>query len=149
VIPFLVKDGTIAEGQTPDREWLAKAVDTLKERSKTLVELASSLKYYIAEDVELDEKAKKKFLNEKSCDLLKELKEGLAEMDDFSETKIEELFRAIAEKHEVKLGKLAQPVRVALTGGTQSPGIFEVLDVVGKEKTIRRLEKAIHIIEAS
>jgi glutamyl-tRNA synthetase len=146
VIPFLVKEGTIAEGQTPDKEWLAKAVGTLKERSKTLVELATSLKYYIAEDVEFDEKAKKKFLNENSCELLKELKEGIAAMDDFSETKIEELFRAIAGKHEVKLGKLAQPVRVALTGGTQSPGIFEVLDVVGKEKAIRRLEKAIEVM---
>jgi glutamyl-tRNA synthetase len=149
VTPFLVKDGTITEGQTLDKKWLAKAVDTLKERSKTLVELASSLKYYIAEDVEFDEKAKKKFLNENSRDLLEELKEGLAEMDDFSERKIEELFREIAEKHEIKLGKLAQPVRVALTGGTQSPGIFEVLDVVGKEKAIRRIEKAIHSIEAS
>jgi glutamyl-tRNA synthetase len=148
-IPFLVKDGTITEGQTLDKEWLAKAVGTLKERSKTLVELASSLKYYISEDVEFDDKAKKKFLNENSLNLLKELNEGLAVMDDFSEAKIEELFRAITEKHEVKLGKLAQPVRVALTGGTKSPGIFEVLGVVGKEQAIRRLKKAIDIIEAS
>ncbi len=146
VIPFLVKDGTVTEGQEPDRAWLVKAVETLQERAKTLIELAASLKYYIAEDVEFDEKAKKKFLQESSRNLLNELKEGLSSMDDFSESKIEELFRAICEKHEVKLGKLAQPVRVALTGGTQSPGIFEVLDVVGKEKAIRRIEKAIEVI---
>jgi glutamyl-tRNA synthetase len=50
------------------------------------------------------------------------------------------------EKHGVKLGALAQPVRVAMTGGTESPGIYEVLDVLGKEKALRRLEKAIKMI---
>ncbi len=52
----------------------------------------------------------------------------------------------INKRHDIKLGKIAQPVRVALTGGTQSPGIFEVIDVIGKEKTLKRLEKAISII---
>jgi len=50
------------------------------------------------------------------------------------------------EKHDIKFGKIAQPLRVALTGGTQSPGIFEVLEVMGKEKTIKRLEKAVDSI---
>jgi glutamyl-tRNA synthetase len=68
-------------------------------------------------------------------------------MSNFTEQEIEQLFKSIVEKHGIKLGKLAQPVRVALTGGTQSPGIFEVLDVMGKEKTIRRLEMAIESIK--
>ena len=148
VVPFLVREKVIGEGQLPDMAWLAKAVGTLKERSRTLVELAASLRYYIAEDVEFDEKAKKKFLNDDTRVLLIELMEGLVAMDNFSEAEIEKLFRTIVEKHEIKLGKLAQPVRVALTGGTRSPGIFEVLDVMGKEKAIRRLERAIEIIEA-
>jgi glutamyl-tRNA synthetase len=126
--------------------WLAKAVGTLKERSKTLLELAASLRYYIAEEVMFDEKAKKKFLNENSRDLLAELKDGLAAMENFSEEEIEKLFKAIVDKHEVKLGKLAQPVRVALTGGTQSPGIFEVIDVIGKDNTLKRLNKAVESI---
>jgi glutamyl-tRNA synthetase len=147
VVPFLVREGVIDEGESPDGSWLTKAVDTLKERSKTLVELASSLRYYIAEEIEYDEKAKNKFLNEKSRDLLIELKEGLSSVDVFTEEEIENLFREIVEKHDVKLGKLAQPVRVALTGGTQSPGIFELLDVMGREKTLRRLGKAIDIID--
>jgi glutamyl-tRNA synthetase len=146
VIPFLVKENIITDGQDLDDEWLAKAIDTLKERSKTLIELAASLRYYIAEDIEYEEKAKKKFLTEESRELLSELKEGLQVMSNFTEQEIEQLFRSIVEKHGTKLGKLAQPVRVALTGGTQSPGIFEVLDVMGKEKTIRRLEKAIESI---
>ncbi len=147
VNPFLLKEGVITEGQSLDRAWLSKAIDTLKERSKTLIELAGSLRYYIAEEIEYDEKAKKKFLNEKSRDLLIELKGGLETMASFTEEEIEKLFKAIVEKHEVKLGKLAQPVRVALTGGTQSPGIFELLDVMGREKTLRRLGQAIENIK--
>ncbi|UCH80401.1 MAG: glutamate--tRNA ligase [Nitrospiraceae bacterium] len=146
VLPFLMKDGTISEDRQVDMSWLAKAVSTLKERSKTLIEIAVSLRYYIAEDIEFDEKARKKFLNENSRDMLTELKDGMDGMDNFSEEEIEKLFKAIVAKHEVTLGKLAQPVRVALTGGTQSPGIFEVIDVIGKDKTIRRLEKAVNSI---
>ncbi|MEN8262645.1 MAG: glutamate--tRNA ligase [Nitrospirota bacterium] len=146
VMPFLIKEGIVAEGESPDRAWLSRAIDTLKERSKTLIELAGSLRYYIAEEIEYDAKAKKKFLNEKSRDLLVELKEGMSSMDEFTEEEIEKLFRAIVEKHDVKLGKLAQPVRVALTGVTQSPGIFEVVDVLGREKTLRRLGQAIENI---
>lgn len=146
VRPFLVKDGTITEGQALDKLWLAKAITTLKERSKTLLELAKSLRYYIAEDIEYDEKATAKFLNEKSHDLLVELKDCLASLTDFSHPELEKVFKAITEKHAIKLGNLAQPVRVAMTGGTESPGIFEVLEIVGKEKTLKRLEKAIAAI---
>ncbi|MDO9028249.1 MAG: glutamate--tRNA ligase, partial [Candidatus Roizmanbacteria bacterium] len=146
VMPFLVSGGIISEGQDLNKQWLAKAAGTLKERSKTLVELANSLRYYIAEDVEYNEKAKTKFLNEKSRALLIELKDALTDLNDFSVHGTEEVFRAIIEKHGVKLGELAQPVRVAMTGGTESPGIFEVLEVIGKEKTLKRLEKAIKVI---
>ncbi len=146
VIPFLLKDGTVSAEQELDRQWLSRAVHTLQERAKTLVELAASLRYYIAEEIEYDEKARKKFLNTESRELLVELKEGLAVMTEFSEEGIEKLFKDVAEQHEVKLGKVAQPVRVSLTGGTQSPGIFEVIDVMGKEKTVRRLQRAIEAI---
>jgi len=143
VIPFLEKAKIIAEGQAPDTAWLAKAVKTLQERAKTLVDLASSLRYYIAEEIEFQEKAKEKFLNEKSLPLLKDMKDALAACADFSPAGLEQAFRAVVEKHGVKLGAVAQPVRVAMTGGTESPGIYEVLEVLGKEKTLRRLEKAI------
>lgn len=146
VIPFLVRERIISEGQLVDLKWLSKAVSTLKERAKTLVELASLLRYYIAEYVEYDEKAKAKFLNEKSRDLLIELKDNLESLTDFSAIELEKIFRSIIERHNIKLGPLAQPVRVAITGGTESPGIFEVLEIVGKEKVIKRLEKAIKVI---
>lgn len=149
VMPFLVKNGTISEGQKIDMKWLSKAVAILKERSKTLIELAYSLRYYIMEGVEYNEKAKTKFLNEKSLLYLIELKNNLASITDFLAPEIEKVFKTIIEKHGIKLGNLAQPVRVAITGGTESPGIFEVLEIVGKEKTLGRLGKAINTIEST
>ncbi len=147
VMPFLVQDKVITGESKVDAAWLAKAVDTLKERAKTLVELARSLRYYIAGEVEYDEKAKAKFLNEKSLPYLTELRESLDGLSVFSHDELDKIFRSITGKHGIKLGALAQPVRVAATGGTESPGIFEVLEVMGKEKTLARLDKAIGTIE--
>jgi len=143
VLPLLIKEGLISSGQQMDMEWLSRAVSTLKERAKTLLELAGSLRYYIVEDVEYDEKAKAKFLNGKSLNLLTDLKDSVSSLSAFSAEELEKTFKTIIEKHGVKLGNLAQPVRVALTGRTESPGIFEVLEIVGREKAIKRLEKAI------
>jgi glutamyl-tRNA synthetase len=147
VMSFLVQEKVIGESEGVDAVWLAKAIDTLKERAKTLVELARSLRYYIAGDIEYNEKAQAKFLNDRSLPYLVELRESLAGLSDFSHAELESIFRAITEKHGIKLGNLAQPVRVAMTGGTESPGIFEVLEIVGKEKTLARLDKAIRTIE--
>ena len=146
VVPFLIKEKVISAGQILDKEWLSKAIDTQKERSRTLIELANSLRYYISEDVEYNEKAKIKFLNEKSLPYLIELKDSLVSISDFSALEIEKVFTSIIEKHGIKLGNLAQPVRVAMTGKTESPGIFEVIEIAGKEKTLKRLEKAIKTI---
>ena len=77
VMPFLVREKVITEGQTLDKEWLSKAIETLKERSRTLVELAHSLRFYISEDIEYEEKAKTKFLNEKSLPYLIDVKDRL------------------------------------------------------------------------
>ncbi len=149
VMPFLAREGVIKEGQALDMQWLAKAVATLKERARTLIELAHSLRYYIVEEVEYNEKAKAKFLNEKSLPHLSELRDNLKAMEDFSAHEIEKVFKTIIDRHGMKLGALAQPVRVAITGGTESPGIFEVLEIVGKEKALRRIGKAIKTIENS
>jgi glutamyl-tRNA synthetase len=146
VMPFLLKEKILNDGQTVDKGWLSKAINTQKERSKTLIELAQSLRYYISEDIEYNEKAKVKFLNEKTLSYLIELKDSLASISDFSASEIEKVFTYIIEKHGIKLGNLAQPVRVAMTGKTESPGIFEVLEIIGKEKTLKRLDKAIKTI---
>jgi glutamyl-tRNA synthetase len=148
VTPFLIQEKIINEGHAFDEKWLAKAIATLQERSKTLIELAHSLSYYIADDVEYNVKAKDKFLNEKYLVNLTEVRKSLGELDDFSVPEIEKVFVSVAKKQNTKLGNIAQPVRVAVTGKTESPGIFEVLEIVGKERTLQRLDKAIKMIHA-
>ncbi len=147
VIPFLIREGIIHEGHKVDIEWLSRAIRTLKERAKTLVELAKMLRYYIAEEVEYEEKARDKFLTPETLRLLQELRYSLEGLAEFSASAIEDVFRKHISRHKIKLGQLAQPVRVAMTGGTESPGIFEVLEVMGKEKVLKRLDRAIEYIK--
>jgi len=143
VMPFLIREKIVNEGQLLDKEWLSKAINTLKERAKTLLELAHSLRFYLVGDVEYDEKAKLKFLNEKSFPYLMDVKEELSRLNNFVAPEIEKAFLTLVEKHNIKLGNIAQPVRVSVTGKAESPGIFEVLEILGKEKVLRRLERAI------
>jgi glutamyl-tRNA synthetase len=143
VIPFLEKAGLVPEGQAPDIQWLSKAVVTLQERARTLVELANSMTYYFADEIVMDQKAKDKFMKPDNLKLLAELREALAGLAAFSVPEIEKAFAAVCEKNSIKLGNLAQPARVAITGGTASPGIYEVFEIVGKDRVLKRLDKAI------
>ena len=149
VMPFLAREKIIGEDQVLDKEWLSKAIMTLQERAKTLIELADSLRYYISEDIEYNLKAKEKFLTENNLASLCEVSGSLKELDNFTAPEIEKIFLSVVEKLQTKLGSIAQPVRVAMTGKTESPGIFEVIEIVGKEKTLKRLEKAINTIKAA
>ena len=146
-LPLLTKEGIIEESQSMDMLWLSKAVATLQERAKTLVELAQSLTYYIADQIEYNVKAKEKFLNEAYLPYLLDVKASFLALNVFEASAIEKVFVAIAQKHSAKLGSIAQPVRVAVTGRTESPGIFEVLEILGREKTLQRLTRAIQTIE--
>jgi len=148
-MPFLAREKIIGEDQVLDKEWLSKAIMTLQERAKTLIELADSLRYYISEDIEYNLKAKEKFLTENNLASLCEVSGSLKELDNFTAPEIEKIFLSVVEKLQTKLGSIAQPVRVAMTGKTESPGIFEVIEIVGKEKTLKRLEKAINTIKAA
>jgi glutamyl-tRNA synthetase len=143
VIPFLIKEGIISESQKLDMQWLSKAVNSLRERCRTLIELANSLRYYILDYVDIDAKARDKFLKQENLKHLAELKGLLSELTDFTALEIEKAFMSIVEKHNLKLGSIAQPARVAITGVAASPGIFEVMEIVGKEKVLKRLSRVI------
>jgi glutamyl-tRNA synthetase len=143
VLPFLARGKAIPEDLGIDLQWLARAVSTLKERCRTLAELAQALAYYLGEHVEIDPKARAKVLTAEGLSYLAELKKPLAEMGTFSAEEIEKVFKAFAQSRNVKLGAVAQPMRVALTGGTASPGIFEVMEIIGKDKVMKRLARVL------
>ncbi len=99
--------------------------------------------------MEYNSKAKEKFLNEKYLESLMAVRESLGAVDPFTAAEIEKVFVATGERLNTKLGNIAQPVRVAVTGKTESPGIFEVLEILGKVKTLKRLERAIQTIHGN
>jgi glutamyl-tRNA synthetase len=143
IIPFITAKGYPVP---QDKAWLEKMIATLQERAKTLVELVDAAHYYLAENITFDEKAAKRFLTMESAKPIESLKQKLATLSDFTETAIERDFTQTLEEHGLQMGALAQPVRVALTGGTVSPGIHDVIAVLGKERTIRRLQRALDSI---
>jgi glutamyl-tRNA synthetase len=142
--PFLKRRGIEIE----DSGLLIKVIETLHARSKTLEEMAEISLFYFAEDIDYEEKAAKKFLKPAAVEALQLLIDQLQKLEDFSEKKLETAFQAVMDQTGLKLGKIAQPVRVALTGRTASPGIFEVTAILGKDRVVSRLQKAIRFIEA-
>ena len=147
VLDLLKKDGFIVAGREPDLEWFKKLVTILTERSHTLAEMKTAALPFVIDDITMDEKAKAKHLTPDVAPLLSELTARLRSLESFSHAELEKVFNALVAERGLKLGKLAQPVRVALTGGTVSPGIFEVIEVMGKEKTMKRMEAAIAMIK--
>ncbi len=144
VMPFLRQLGL----NNLDKEKVKQAVGTLKARSKTLVEMAENALFYFQDDVTYEEKGDKKFLKKNILELLEDLQGRLEKTPDFNHSGLEKTFVPFLEEKEIKLGKVAQPLRMALTGKTVSPGIFEVMEVLGKESVLQRLLKAIaHIRE--
>lgn len=125
-----------------DRDLLTRAMNGLKQRARTLNDLAQSARFYVAaRPLSFDEKAAA-LLDEKGRGLLRELAELFAAEPEFSATALEGRVRAFAEAKGEKLGKVAQPLRAALTGSTVSPPIFEVAELLGRDATLARMSDA-------
>jgi glutamyl-tRNA synthetase len=142
VLPLLKEKGLDVELD----EKLVKIVIELSQRAKTLNDIADTIGYFYAEEIEYDEKAANKFLTPEILPVLQDITDRLSQLSDFNMDEMHKIFDQVMEERELKLGKIAQPVRVALTGGTVSPGIFEVMDILGKDEVLRRLNAAISVI---
>ena len=121
------------------RARLRAGIAALKSRAKTLGELADNARFYAAaRPLAMEDKAAK-LLDDDARALLGRLQPALAGLSDWDETGVEETVRGFAEEENVKLGKVAQPLRACLTGSTASPGIFEVMAILGREETLARI----------
>ncbi len=118
---------------------LVAAMPGLKERAKTLVELADGARFLFAQRPLENEPKAEKILAEGGRDVIRTLLPELENLENWGLEPVETLVRAFADREELKLGKVAQPLRAALTGRTTSPGVFDVLAVLGKEETLGRL----------
>jgi glutamyl-tRNA synthetase len=144
LIPFLKSLGI----ENFDEKKLKGVAGTLKERSKTLVEMADSALFYFQKNVTYEENADKKFLKPDVLGLLEDLEGRLNKISNMSKAGLEQIFITFLDDKKIKLGNVAQPLRVALTGKTVSPGIFEVMEVLGKDEVLGRLSRAIEHIRA-
>ena len=144
--PFFDHHGVdIQEGS-----FIQSVIHTLQPRSKTLKDMAQDALFYLQDNIVYEEAAAKKFLKPAALEPLKLLIAELETVEDFTEPALEDAFKSVMEKTGLKLGKIAQPVRVALTGRTASPGIFEIVSIIGRESVLRRLKQAIdHIVAKS
>ena len=141
--PHLVKTKVLQKDHGLSWQEIARVVPCLNERSKTLLEMAEKSAFFFKQQVEFDEKARNKFLTDEAKPLIEKIITELAALESYSLENIESLFKKIVEEEGMKLGKLAQPVRVALTGATVSPGIYDVILLLGKEETLKRLKNVV------
>lgn len=150
VRPFLEATGVppIGSPEGRDEKWLERAVDAHKERSRTLVEMAESLAPYLADEVTY-EPAAAKMLTEEITGPLAEMAARISGMTDTRPPAVEPVLREIAEQYGMKLGQVAQPIRAALVGKKVSPGIFDVIALMGREKTLSRIRRALEHVRAA
>ncbi len=142
VIPFLEKLGV----ERPDKSFLVKAVGTLKMRSKTLVDLAKDALFYFQDEISYEPPARDKFLVSQVAGPMRELQKTLIQLGSFDHASLEKTFEQFLAESGLTLKTIAQPLRVCLTGRTASPGLFEIMEVLGKEKVLKRIDQAVAII---
>jgi len=138
LLPFLEKAGIVAA----DRGQLEKAVKTLAPRSRTLVDMAENARFFFDGVKEYDAKMAKKAFKPEAVDVLLAMKEALSGVE-FSKEPLEATFKAVVEKLEVGFGKVAMPMRLAVSGTGASPDMYDMLEVLGKEETLNRIDAAV------
>ena len=126
-----------------DAPSIAEVYEVQKTRCKTLVEFVRLSRYFFEDFDDYDPDAEKKHLNSESIRILQAAQEDLSELDEWHKEVIHGVLKNIVERNEIKFGELAQPLRVALTGNTISPGIDITIELIGKRRVLQRLNRAI------
>ncbi|MGB9824685.1 MAG: glutamate--tRNA ligase [Candidatus Hydrothermia bacterium] len=144
--PFFKEAGVNIEDF--DQKTLSNIIELYKERIKTLSELPEVTRYFFTDDIEYDQEGLKKHLSDKSrIELLKEFINELQEAEFNKKEEIERILRSFAEKKGIHPKELIHPIRILLTGKTVGPGLFELMEVLGKEACLRKLRKGISRLE--
>jgi glutamyl-tRNA synthetase len=131
-----------------DDSKLAAVAKAQAERAKTMAEMAQNSRFFFAELSGYDEKAAQKNLNAQSAAVLETVKQALASLGEWTAAAIHLCVEKVAAESQLGMGKVAQPVRVAVSGGSVSPPIDATLQVLGREVTLARLERAIEYARA-
>lgn len=140
-LPFLAARGL----ENASNERLLAALPLIRERARTFADAAAALDYFFRDPPEFDATAKEKFLRPEAAPLLDAASLALSHVSDWSSACLEESFKSVAQAHGVELKSIAQPARVAVTGRSASPGLFDVMAVIGRDLTLARLQRGANL----
>ncbi|BCS89690.1 glutamate--tRNA ligase [Pseudodesulfovibrio sediminis] len=142
---FYAREVGAEEAAKVEKETFAAVVPLLQPRAKSVIDMLEQARPFIADAAALpyDEKAVAKFLTEETKAYLEEIAGRIEALDEYTEQTLEDLHRQFLEDKDIKFKVIAQPIRVAIMGKTQSPGLFETMLVLGKEQTLARMKRAL------
>lgn len=149
IMPVFKEKGWV-DSQTPDNDpYILRVIDLMKVRSKRLTDMTESSVYFFKDPVCYDEKAQKKYFSADTADILTTIENALSSLEPFTCQNMELKYHEISEKLNVASGKLIHPTRLAVSGVSFGPGLFELLETLGKETVIRRLITATNYIRGN
>jgi glutamyl-tRNA synthetase len=143
VFPFMREKGYPMDDSYP----VQIVAELYRDRTHTLVEMAEAVWYFFRDPAEIDPVGVKKYLRPVMIPHFEALCGIFSGLESFDRAVIQQAFEAYLAKQDMKLGKLAQPLRVAITGQTASPGIFEIIEMIGRDAVIRRTRTAIAMMQ--
>ena len=146
VVKLWKEKGLIGSESKKEEPYFRTVVGLLKDRSKKITELAENARYFFCDPEDYEEKAVKKHWKENTTDIVGELTKRMESIDTFTQESLEKLYREYAEETGLSGGKLIHPTRLAVSGVSFGPGLFELLEVLGKDVVIRRMKTAIELL---
>ena len=147
VVTLWKEMGIVEKDRTPDEPYFGTVVSLLKDRSKRITDLATVSAYFFVDPADYEAKAVKKHFKRETIQVLDTLIGKFESIPSFDRDSIETVFREYVEESGMSAGKLIHPTRLAVSGISYGPGLFELLETLGKETVIRRMKLAIEWIE--
>jgi len=131
-----------------NKEYYLKVLSLLQERLKTLAQIKEYADYFFVDDLDYDVETVKKVCKHPDTPLyLEKIKDVWSQLSEFTAENLEASLKKLAEENQIPTKNLVHPIRVALTNKTVGPGLYEIAEVLGKEKTLKRLEKFIQFLK--
>jgi len=132
-----------------NKEYAIKVIDLLKVRSRRLTDLADSAAYFFVDPVDYEEKAAKKHFGPEAVERLGLIKNIINSIDIFTQANIDTAYHSTAENQNIPIATLIHPTRLAISGVSAGPGLFEMMEVIGKEAVLRRVDRALNKLNVS
>lgn len=142
-VPFLKERGFDVDGQ----DNLAAVAELMRDRAKTLVELAEVSSYFFSDDFEYDEAAVEKWMKPDNRQAIEALIEQLGELDEWTSDTVGTVYREVSDEYDLGLANLAQPTRISLTGSTSSPSVFSLVATFEQAEAIERLRRGLKLLD--